>query len=90
MLISVVIVIFALLILFMGGYLLRHRQSLLGLPESVSAHISKTYGWLFIVLGVLIAVTGWVSVLVVLVFVIVATVSTTVLALEVSRRLFKN
>jgi multisubunit Na+/H+ antiporter MnhG subunit len=69
--------------------LVNHQHNLFGLTGNRARSISVTYGWTFVVLGILIAIGVFINVLVSVLFIVIATIATTMVAMAISRQLFK-
>lgn len=86
-----VYILFALLIAFMGGYLLKHQNDLFGMkPAKLGASI-RIFAYLYCILAFLIVISTIFykdAAIPTALFVIIATLMTTVLAVSVSRKLF--
>ena len=89
--IMITFVVFALLIGAMGIYLLRHRTGFMGIAATQAKMPATIFGWFFTVdAALLISVVIYRDApLPAGIFVILATIMTTALALTVVRRLFK-
>ncbi|MCS8561412.1 hypothetical protein [Weissella cibaria] len=92
MMIMITFVVFALLIGAMGIYLLRHRTGFMGIAAAQAKMPATIFGWFFTVDAALLLISVVIyrdAPLPAGIFVILATIMTTALALTVVRRLFK-
>lgn len=92
MMIMISFIAFALLIGAMGIYLLQHRTGFMGIAAAQAKMPATVFGWFFTVDAVLLLVSVAIyrdAPLPAGIFVILATIMTTALALTVVRRVFK-
>ncbi|WP_134643705.1 hypothetical protein [Weissella cibaria] len=92
MMIMITFVVFALLIGAMGIYLLRHRTGFMDIDATQAKMPATVFGWFFTVDAVLLLISVAIyrdAPLPAGIFIILATIMTTALALTVVRRLFK-